>query len=65
MRELLLQEFSTVGTKLRLLIATTAFGLVADCSDIERIINWGSPSTLEELVQEVGRGGWANDSRIL
>lgn len=57
MRELLLQEFSKGGTKLRLLIATTAFGLGVDCSDIERIINWGSPSTLEELVQEAGRGG--------
>lgn len=57
MRELLLQEFTTAGTKLRLLIATTAFGLGVDCSDIERIINWGSPSTLEELVQEAGRGG--------
>ena len=57
MRELLLQEFSTAGTKLRLLIATTVFGLGVDCSDIERVINWGSPSTLEELVQEAGRGG--------
>lgn len=35
MRELLLWEFSTPGTKLRLLIATTAFGLGVDCSDIE------------------------------
>ena len=57
MRELLLQEFCRPGTKLRLLIATTAFGLGVDCPDIERVINWGSPSTLEELVQESGRGG--------
>ena len=57
MRELLLQEFSIPSTKLRLLIATTAFGLGVDCPDIECIINWGSPSTLEELVQESGRGG--------
>ena len=57
MRELLLQEFSTAGSVLRLLIATTAFGLGVDCSDIERVIHWGSPSTLEELVQEAGRSG--------
>ena len=57
MRELLLQEFSSTSTNLRLLIATTAFGLGVDCPDIERIINWGSPSMLEELVQEAGQGG--------
>ena len=57
MRELLLQEFSTASTNLRLLIATTAFGLGVDCPDIQRVINWGSPSTLEELVQEAGRSG--------
>ena len=45
MRELLLQEFSTPSTKLRLLIATTAFGLGVDCSDIECIINWGHTHT--------------------
>lgn len=38
MRELLLQEFSTAGTKLRLLIVTTAFGLGVDCSDIELVL---------------------------
>ena len=57
MREMVLEVFRNQGTKLRLLIATTAFGLGVDCPDIERIINWGSPNTLEELVQETGRGG--------
>ena len=28
-----------------------------DCPDIERIINWDSPITIEELVQETDRGG--------
>jgi len=27
-----------------------------DCSDIDITINWGCPNTLEELVQENGRG---------
>lgn len=51
MRELILKEFSK---SLRLLIATTAFGLGVDCPDVVRIINFGSPTTLEELVQESG-----------
>ena len=57
MRELILKEFSRPDTKLRLLVATTAFGLGVDCPDIARIINYGSPTTLEELVQESGQAG--------
>ena len=57
MREMLLEEYCKTDTNLRLLIATNAFGLGVDCPDIERVINWGSPSTLEELVQESGRAG--------
>ena len=57
MREALLKEFCVSGSRLRLLIATTAFGMGVDCPDIERVINWGCPNTLEELVQETGRGG--------
>jgi len=57
MREVLLKEICKPNTVLRLLIATTAFGLGVDCPDIERVINYGLPRTLEELVQEAGRGG--------
>ena len=57
MREMVLKVFRNCSTKLRILIATTAFGLGVDCPDVERIINWGAPNTLEELVQEAGRGG--------
>ena len=57
MREEVLKEFCKADTKLRLLIATTAFGLGVDCVDIKRVINYGTPSILEELVQESGRAG--------
>ena len=57
MREVLLKEICKPNTTLRLLIATTAFGLGVDCPDIERVVNYGSPRTLEELVQESGRAG--------
>ena len=39
------------------MVATTAFGMGMDCPDIEQIINWAYPNTLQELVQETGRGG--------
>lgn len=57
MREAVIKEFCKCDSTLRLLVATTAFGMGVDCPDIERIINWGCPNTLEELVQETGRGG--------
>ena len=57
MREAVLKEFCKCNTKLRVLVATTAFGMGVDCPDIDCIINWGCPNTLEELVQETGRGG--------
>ena len=52
-----LQSFTEVGGRLRLVIATTAFGMGIDCADIRLIIHWGLPSTLEEYVQETGRCG--------
>jgi len=57
MCEVLLKEICKPNTVLRLLIATTAFGLGVDCPDIERVISYGLPKTLEELVQEAGQGG--------
>ena len=57
MREEVLKEFCKADTKLRLLIATTAFRLGVDCVDIKRVINYSTPSTLEELVQESGQAG--------
>ena len=57
MREEVLMEFCKKDSTLRLLIASTAFGLGVDCMDISRIINYETPSSLEELVQEIGRAG--------
>ena len=57
MRELVLQEFCKRDTSLRLVIASSAFGLGVDCPDISRVIHWGAPNTLEDLVQESGRAG--------
>ena len=57
MREKILAEFSQKDTKLQLIIASGAFGLGVDCPDITRVINWGSPATLEDLLQQSGRAG--------
>lgn len=56
-KEEVLKCFSKLGGNLRLVIATTSFGMGIDCPDIRRVIHWGAPTTVEEYVQETGRSG--------
>ena len=56
-KEEVLKCFCGKDTSLRIVIATTAFGLGIDCPDIRQIIHWGVPESLEEYVQESGRSG--------
>lgn len=56
-KEEVLCTFSKSDTSLRLVIATSAFGMGVDCPDIRTVVHWGLPSTLEEYVQETGRSG--------
>ena len=49
-------NFCKPNGKLRVLIATIAFGMGLDCTDVRRIIHWGPPSCIESYyIQEVGR----------
>ena len=56
-KDQVLQSFSEIDGVLRLVIATTAFGMGIDCPNIRRILHWGMPNNLEEYVQETGRSG--------
>ena len=56
-KEEVIRSFTLTGGTLRLIIATTAFGMGIGCPDIRKVIHWGIPSCLEEYVQETGWSG--------
>lgn len=51
-----IQENFRIG-KIKVLVATTAFGMGIDISDIDSVIYWSFPSSIEEYYQGIGRAG--------
>ena len=49
-KEQVLSAFCMANGVLRVVIATTAFGMGVHCSDIRHIIHWVATSTLEQYV---------------
>ena len=56
-QQAILSSFMGVSSKLRLVIATIAFGLGLDCPDVRYVIHWGPPGNIEAYLQETGRAG--------
>ena len=50
----------TEPSPLRIVIATTAFGLGIDCHDVRLVIHLGTQSDIESYVQGIGRAGRDN-----
>lgn len=57
MKTKVLSSFKATGSKLRVVIATTAFSLGVDCPDISHVIHFGTPASVHQYVQETGRAG--------
>ena len=54
-KESIVKSFTQLDGKLRIIIATVAFGMGMDCPNVRRIIHWGPPSDVESYIQETGR----------
>ena len=53
----IVSEFSKPDGRLRVVIATIAFGMEIACPNITCVVHWGPSEMVEDYVQEIGRTG--------
>lgn len=56
-KEQILKSFTNPQSPLRIVIATIAFGMGINCTDIRQVIHVGPPDDIKSYVQHMGRSG--------
>lgn len=56
-KKIILETFPKKDSTLRVIIATTAFGMGINVPDIRLVIHWGAPHTFQSYMQQSGRAG--------
>ena len=56
-KALVIEEFATSNLPIRLVVASSAFGMRIDVPDIRNVIFFGCPRTMESFLQQMGRAG--------
>ena len=52
MKKKVLTSFATANSKLKVVVATTAFSRGIDCLDICNVVHYGPPASIEQYAQE-------------
>ena len=53
----IVQSFVDSHSNLRVVVASSAFGMGLDCECVREIIHWGPSKDIDSYVQESGRAG--------
>lgn len=64
-KKIVMEEFPKLDSKLRVIFCTSAFGLGVNVPDIDMIIIWGAPRSVEEFMQEFGRVAEMGEAQCL
>jgi superfamily II DNA helicase RecQ len=56
-KNVIMENFCDVESKLRVVIATTAFGMGVNVPNVRVIVHWGAPHSIDGYMQQSGRAG--------
>ncbi len=56
-KEHIVKHFTIHNSRLRIVIATIAFGMGIDCPNVRKIVHIGAPGDIESFLQQTGRAG--------